>query len=75
VSCRALTSLLAAAERFTTSLIYSHDPVPRLSPAAVQQLRGELCGVDWAGQLRASLLEAEYTQVGGQQSLATLEAI
>ncbi|KAF6264067.1 hypothetical protein COO60DRAFT_1457828 [Scenedesmus sp. NREL 46B-D3] len=60
--CVMSESLAAASERFTSSLIYGHDPVPRLSPAAVQQLRGELCGVDWAGQLRASLLEAEYTQ-------------
>lgn len=56
--------LAAAAEPYVTSLIYCHDPVPRLTPAAVQQLRVELLKVDWAAQLKSSLLEAEYTQVG-----------
>lgn len=61
----ALLSLCLCPEPLITSLIFSHDPVPRLSPVAVQKLRAELCEVDWAAQLRSSLLEAEYTQVGG----------
>jgi hypothetical protein len=55
--------LAAATEPYVTSLIYCHDPVPRLTPAAVQRLRVELLKVDWAAQLKSSLLEAEYTQV------------
>jgi hypothetical protein len=55
-----------------TSLVYCHDPVPRLTPAAVQRLRVELLGVDWAAQLRSSLLEAEYTQVCMWQSFTGL---
>lgn len=57
------TGLAAATEPYVTSLVYCHDPVPRLTPAAVQRLRVELLGMDWAAQLRSSLLEAEYTQV------------
>lgn len=57
-------TLAAAAEPYTTSLIYSHDPIPRLSPVAVQKLRNELLQVDWTEELRSTILEAEYTQVG-----------
>lgn len=55
--------LAAACEQFTTSLVYGADPVPRLSPKALAALRSELLAEDWAQQLRAALLEAEYTQV------------
>jgi hypothetical protein len=55
--------LAAVSARHTTSIIFSHDPVPRLTPVAVQRLRSELLQVDWAGQLKARLLDAEYTQV------------
>lgn len=57
------TGLAVATERFVTCLIYCHDPVPRMTPAAVQHLRAELLEVDWAAQLKSSLLAAEYTRV------------
>lgn len=65
-------ALAAAAEQYTTSLIYSHDPIPRLSPIAVQNLRNELLQVDWTEELRRTLLEAEYVQVCYMLLLAVL---
>jgi hypothetical protein len=59
----AAAGLAAATDPYITSVIFCHDPVPRLTPAAVQRLRVELLKVDWAAQLKSSLLEAEYTQV------------